>query len=405
MKTLLKSLAFLCPFIIYSQVGIGTTTPKANLDIEVSDKLNPTNIDGILIPRMEKFPSVNPTSEQHGMLVFLSKPFQTFSSGFYFWNASENKWISMGTDSASANFYQAGTNFSPNNLDEAIFRRGNIAIGTELATAKLQIAIESLNDVAIKKGLEIDNKNSATDNLTTYDFINTNRSLTNGNKYGIKNNVSGDGLGIHYGIFNETFQNTGTNDIYGIFNRVGRTYGAKSNNFGIYSEIGSTTGQGNIYGIYSIAFGDSNSNIFAGYFAGRLGIGSSSADEYVFPTSRGRENQVLMSNDSGVLIWRYSNVQNYISTTSSTGNYVIADDVGSLRVNNQVSGIVLPEASKNKGRIIEIISWAGTSYKPFIFTGGDDLYDVRDDALVAGIAGKQIMRIQSAGNRWIVLSK
>jgi len=100
--------------------------------------------------------------------------------------------------------------------------------------------------------------------------------------------VNGLGTGVHYGIFNETFQNSGTNDIYGIFNRVGRTFGSRSNNYGIYSEIGTTQGSGNIYGIYSSALGDHNANVFAGYFAGRLGIGSSPQQEYIFPSERGK---------------------------------------------------------------------------------------------------------------------
>lgn len=401
----IKFLPLIFPCLLFSQVGIGTTSPKASLDIAVSDKTNPTGIDGILIPRIEKFPTTNPTAEQHGMLVFLTKALPGFPTGFYYWNATEIKWKSIVSDAASANFYKEGTTASPNNIDDPLFRKGNVAIGTEQATAKLQIAIENINDLAIKKGLEIDNRNSATDNLTTYGFINTNRSTTNGNKYGIKSNVSGDGIGIHYGIFNESFQNTGTNDIYGIFNRVGRTCGAKSNNYGIYSEIGSTTGQGNIYGIYSIAWGDSNSNIFAGYFAGRVGIGNSSADDYILPPVRGKDLQVLVTDDTGNVSWRYNSFQNYSSTTSATGNYVITDDVATLRINNQVSGIVIPEASKNKGRVIVLIGWPGDSFKNFVFTGSDDLYDVTTDSQVTGISGKQVMRIQSAGNRWILLSK
>lgn len=397
-----SSLFFILPLLISAQVGIGTTSPKASLDIEVSDKTNPANIDGILIPRVDKFPITNPTPAQHGMLIFLATATTTNPIGFYYWNASESKWKSIVSDASLSNFYKEGTVTSPNNITDPIYRKGNIGIGIEQATAKLQIAVDGTTDIPVKKGMEIDNKNPATDNLTTYGIVNTNRSTTNGNKYGIKTNVSGDGIGIHYGIFNESFQNTGTNDIYGIFNRVGRTYGAKSNNYGIYSEIGSTTGQGNIYGIYSIAFGDSNSNIFAGYFAGRVGIGNT-GDDYVLPANRGKDSQVLVTADTGDVTWRYPNVQNYSSTTSSTGTFTITDEIYTLRINNQVSSIAIPDASKNKGRIIILIGWPGDSFKNFVFTGGDDLYDVVNDVSVTGISGKQVMKIQSAGNRWILL--
>jgi len=54
---------------IYSQVGIGTTSPKSILDISASVQAAPTIQDGILIPRIDVYPS-NPTVNQQGMLVF-----------------------------------------------------------------------------------------------------------------------------------------------------------------------------------------------------------------------------------------------------------------------------------------------------------------------------------------------
>lgn len=400
----------LCAFLmlifiqqISAQVGIGTSTPKAQLDIVATDKNNPASFDGILIPRIEKFPAENPGEDQHGMFVFLTKNISGYNSGFYYWNSTETKWKSMLADATSANFYKPGTTSSPNNLTDPIYRDASIGIGTDQITSRLQIAIGAGKDLSLKKGLEVDNANSATDNLTTYGIINDNRSTTNGTKYGIKSNVGGIGTGVHYGIFNETYQNTGTNDIYGIFNRVGRTFGAKSNNYGIYSEIGSIQGVGNIYGIYSIALGDSNSNIFAGYFAGRLGIGLTPETEYVMPTARGTEGQVLSINASGQALWTNASYENYSSTTSATGDFNITDEIGTLRINNQISGIIIPPSAANKGRIIRIVNWPGNSEKPFVFQGSDDLFDVRTNSKVFSIKPQQIFTIQSAGNRWILL--
>ncbi|MFZ0491095.1 MAG: hypothetical protein WAM00_12675, partial [Salegentibacter sp.] len=95
--------------------------------------------------------------------------------------------------------------------------------------------------------------------------------------------------------------------------------------------------------------------------------------------------------------------QNYSSTTSATGDYVITDEIGTLRINNQMSAIVIPQASLNKGRIIRLISWVGTSEKPFTFLGGDDLFDVRTNSKVTSIKTQQVFTIQSAGNRWLLL--
>ncbi|GAA4319448.1 hypothetical protein GCM10023115_45950 [Pontixanthobacter gangjinensis] len=390
---------------VYSQVGIGNSDPKAQLDISATNRLDPASIDGLLIPRIEKFPITNPGMDQHGMMVFLSKTVGVNPSGFYFWNAADNKWKALTPDASNPNFYKPGTTLSPNNVTEPMYRDASIGLGTDQITSRLQVAIAAGKDLTLKKGLEVDNANSATDNLTTYGIISDNRSQTNGNKYGIKTNVGGVGIGIHYGIFNETYQNTGTNDIYGIFNRVGRTFGAKSNNYGIYSEIGSIQGVGNIYGIYSVAIGDANSNVYAGYFAGRVGIGNTPDIEYVLPTSRGTDGQILMTNATGQVSWANPGFENYSSTTSATGDFVITDDVGSLRINNQVSGLVIPSSASNKGRIIRLINWPGNSEKILIFQGGDDLFDIRTNSKVLSIKPQQLLTIQSAGNRWILLSQ
>ncbi|MEG0696227.1 MAG: hypothetical protein RR447_03725, partial [Algoriella sp.] len=40
---------------VYAQVGIGTNTPKATLDIEAANKTgSSTTIDGIIIPRVDR---------------------------------------------------------------------------------------------------------------------------------------------------------------------------------------------------------------------------------------------------------------------------------------------------------------------------------------------------------------
>jgi hypothetical protein len=403
MKKLLLNSILLLSFPVFAQVGIGTDSPKAQLDIISYNPSNPEAIDGILIPRLKKFPGTSPGTDQHGMLVFLNADIQGYDAGFYYWDSQNNKWIQLG-GSAAGDFYKPGTTTSAGNIQEPVYRQGNIGIGTEEITSKLQISLHSPADAAIKKGLEVDNNNATVDNLTTYGIINNNRSATNGTKYGLKNNVGGLGSGVHYGIFTETYQNTGTNDIYGIFNRVGRTFGAKSDNFGIYSQIGTTQGQGNIYGIYSVAQGDHNARVYAGYFVGRVGIGLSPQQEYILPAIRGANEQFLTLDSSGNLNWTFNNIRNYSSTTSAIGAYQIQDDVYSLRINDAVSSIIIPPANLHKGRILTLIAWKGTKTKPFIFSGNDDIYDVVTDSSLASISGSQTMTIQSAGNRWVLLN-
>lgn len=402
MKNIVIFLMFTLSISTYGQVGIGTENPQAQLDIIAHTPDSPGVKDGILIPRISKFPATNPAVEQHGMMVFLTKELPEKPVGFYYWDAGQNSWKSIGAN-GTGNFYKPGTTTSPGNIQDPLYRMGNVGIGTQEITSKLQITLNSTADAAIKKGLEVDNNNPTTDNLTTYGIINDNRSATNGTKYGFKNNVGGLGLGVHYGIFNEAYQNTGTSDIYGVFNRVGRTFGARSNNYGIYNQIGTIQGSGNIYGIYSIALGDPNANVFAGYFAGRVGIGATPQEEYIFPAARGKTDQILVLDSSGNLNWSYGNTENYSTTGSVTGPFIISEDVSTLRINDQISGLVIPPANLFKGRIIKLVAWKGTKTKPFTFMGSDDIYDVVNDVSITSISGNEVMTIQSAGNRWILL--
>lgn len=402
MKKFIFVLLFI-PSIIFAQVGINTSSPKAQLDIIANSPENPMATDGILIPRIQKFSGISPSKDQHGMLVFLNVSTSNQKTGFYYWNNDNLKWESL-SGSPSENFYKPATTLSPNNINDPLFRNGNIGIGTQDITSKLQIALNSTSDAAIKKGLEVDNNNPTADNLTTYGIISDNRSATNGNKYGFKNNVGGVGIGIHYGIFNETYQNSGTNDIYGIYNRVGLTLGAKSSNFGIYSIIGNETSLGTIYGLYSVAIGSSTAKVYAGYFVGKVGIGRTPQEEYILPETRGNAGQTLIMDNQGNANWTYPNSGIYSTTGGATGDFVIQEETQHLRVNDGISGLIIPPANLNKGRTIVLTAWKGTKSKPFIFSGTEDIYDPVTDTSIPSISGSQMLTIQSAGNRWLVIN-
>ncbi|WCO02003.1 hypothetical protein [Psychroserpens ponticola] len=78
----------------FAQVGIGNTDPKASLDISASNTTTPSNTDGILIPRIDNFPSPNPSSEQNGMMVFVTGNGAP-TKGFYYWDNGTTNWISV----------------------------------------------------------------------------------------------------------------------------------------------------------------------------------------------------------------------------------------------------------------------------------------------------------------------
>ena len=74
------------------KVGISTTSPTALLDISSTNPSAPKNTDGMLVPRLDAFPSTNPGASQNGMLIFLST-----DSTFYFWRNSTTSWVSVST--------------------------------------------------------------------------------------------------------------------------------------------------------------------------------------------------------------------------------------------------------------------------------------------------------------------
>ena len=399
---ILGAVLLTCLFSAQAQVGINTTDPKAQLDITINNPDAPGSTDGILIPRLAKFPVTNPSAEQHGMLVFLKSGTAGLSEGFYFWNATGNNWEGLAGKAAS-DFYKVGTTSPATNQQEPIFRTGNVNIGGESDNVKLRVVISPTEDFKTKTGFEVENASGAPTNVT-YGILSNNKSITADKKYGIKNTVSASGIGIHYGIYNETNQNT-NEEIYGIYNDVGKTFGATKNHYGIYNKIGTVQGTGMVYGIYSAAFGNDPKKLFAGYFAGRVGIGATPAEEYILPDVRGKQDQVLMSDASGNVNWKYPNSGTYSSTTSSTGSFVISDDTYTLRINNQVSSILIPDAATNKGRLLYLINWPGNSKKTLEFLNNNDLFDVTTDATVTEINPGTKYLIQSAGNRWILLDK
>jgi hypothetical protein len=77
----------------FSQVGIGTTTPEASLDIRSSNQTAPLNTDGLLIPKIDVFPTVNPTAQQQGMMVYLNTTVGSNLPGFYYWDNPTTTWM------------------------------------------------------------------------------------------------------------------------------------------------------------------------------------------------------------------------------------------------------------------------------------------------------------------------
>lgn len=78
-----------------AQVGINNTNPEALLDIEASNGATPANNDGILLPRIDKFPTINPGADQDGLHVYLTTTSGPDLPGFYYWDNNLSDWIAF----------------------------------------------------------------------------------------------------------------------------------------------------------------------------------------------------------------------------------------------------------------------------------------------------------------------
>lgn len=101
-----KSILFIYSLLycssIIAQIGIGTTSPNATLDVQ-GKASTPTSLDGIIPPRLtgDQLSDKTYTSNQIGAVVYITAPDSTpsgqtinvNSSGFYFFDGSE--WISI----------------------------------------------------------------------------------------------------------------------------------------------------------------------------------------------------------------------------------------------------------------------------------------------------------------------
>ncbi|REC79353.1 hypothetical protein DRF60_05875 [Chryseobacterium elymi] len=91
---------------IYSQMGINTSNPQATLDIQSKNVSGATkNIDGLLIPRVDRERALNMSQVQHSTLIYVNdvttgaaagQASNIDSAGFYYFDETSGKWEKFG---------------------------------------------------------------------------------------------------------------------------------------------------------------------------------------------------------------------------------------------------------------------------------------------------------------------
>ncbi len=152
MKKNLLIFMFLClSFSNFGQIGIGNTTPKAQLDITASSTSSPSTTDGLLIPRVTAFPAPV-TVAQNGMLVFLTTAFGSNQVGFYYYDFPTTtwKWIAAGNNLSpwvrnnsntriDVPFQSDGATARPLGNEAVILDNGNVGFGTLIPVRHFQV--------------------------------------------------------------------------------------------------------------------------------------------------------------------------------------------------------------------------------------------------------------------------
>ena len=343
----------------YAQVGINNIDPKASLDITATNQANPSNTDGLLIPRIDTFPTTNPTAAQQGMLVYLTTTSGSNNPGYYYWDNNagpaawvgvfrDEDWTEVGSDleRQSGDVYIGNTNTTDNNL----------YISNKLIDWDNNLYYLDPNSLSKVNKLSLDNGSSTnpsfyfsssdtgffsptsstiaysasgteafriqdngkitfgTTSASSFDILMKNSFNTKSLSLGANNSaniplidgmITGDSQNniISTSILtgNRTFSHSAiksTSVIGDVFVALAENLGATV--YGVRSVISEDNTVGNKYGIYSDA---TKTNSYAGYFLGRVSIGTTTSNNYILPSTRGSNGQVMRTDGVGNLSW------------------------------------------------------------------------------------------------------
>lgn len=247
-----------------AQVGVNTTAPNSQLDIRSSNQATPANTDGILIPKVDVFPAVNPTAAQQGMLVYLTTAVGPKQPGFYYWDNPTLSWIGL---NSSANpdhdWYEAFTTTAPDDINDDMFHMGRVAIGKnttnyplEIDNATYDIGINNVNTASASPSIKIGISNAVT-------------GITSGERMGLFNDISGFSGVQNFGVYNSMIAN-GNGNRLGVNSLIGG-----SGNGGIWGTLNEITnsGDGTHYGYSALLYGNGAGTHY-GYNALLSGTGS-----------------------------------------------------------------------------------------------------------------------------------
>ncbi|WP_124978867.1 hypothetical protein [Nonlabens xiamenensis] len=152
---------------LWAQVGIQTADPQASLEIASVNPAAPNNDEGLLIPRLDALPAINPGADQDAMLIYLTTASGNQTPGFYYWNNPTTSWIKMVPQTQimmrtlSISTFNDGdafnfSNLSFSNIDGAVYNAGtgelSLPIGIYEVEAQIRLNSQHSVDFNIERG-------------------------------------------------------------------------------------------------------------------------------------------------------------------------------------------------------------------------------------------------------------
>ena len=272
---------------------------------------------------------------------------------------------------------------------------------TGLATTGIYTSINaSGSSVPGARNIGVETRLAGTNAATQYGHYTVLNSDISGNKTGVYTEVR-SGTGIKFGAFYGLFGSGATQEIGNfvsilngadapiqtayrtqmgsntssvkkgldleLYNGTGGTqYGAyiSLNNgalgntaalYGTYINIPSSTNSNIQYGVYS----DVRKSVgYAGYFLGRVSIGSALTNNYVLPTSRGTNGQIMQTDGSGTVSWVDNSSTSFWSRSGAQVDVAnAADDVS---FSSDQTSIIFPTTSGSPSTMIHLFE-SGTN--------------------------------------------
>lgn len=344
------------------RVGVGIGLPNARMEVAASSMVTPANTDGLIIPRMNAFPAVNPTAAQNGMLVFLATTVGAFQPGFYYWNNPTSSWKGIGSSGTPNDWGLAGNagTTAANNFigttddNDLVFKRNNIRSGV-VGTANTAFGNNTLNAATTGTNNTAVGANTLTVNSTGYSNTAAGYQALKANNTGFRNTAIGTnalannttgGYSVAIGT-DALISNTtgGSNTAVGDYTMISNIDGLFNVTLGNSTLKSNTDGDGNTALGHRAMFTNTNGNnstgvgmnaLYNNQASGSVGVGVSAGSGNTtgqFNTAVG--SFALQNNTTG----GFNTAVGYNAALGSTGDYNTALGVNALFSGNTASGI------------------------------------------------------------------